>query len=106
MRKEDLELIQERIKDLVNRESQWIKDCNELLSSMLKEGQVIDLRGDYYVELTPKDSFDGYAERISKVKKQCDKVYVCTDYRAWYDVELMYGDLVTLLDAVHSEISK
>ena len=93
MRKEDLELIQERIKDLVNRESQWIKDCNELLSSMLKEGQVVDVREDCYVELTPKDSFEGYPERISKVKKQCDSVYVCTDYGDWYNVELMYGDL-------------
>ena len=106
MRKEDLELIQERIKDLVNRESQWIKDCNELLSSMLKEGQVVDVREDCYVELTPQDSFEGYPERISKVKKQCERVYVCTDYGDWYNVELMYGDLVTLLDAVHTEITK
>ena len=99
-------MIDERIKDLVERESQWIKDCYEVLSSMLKEGQVVDVREDYYVELTPKDSFEGYPERISKVKKQCDRVYVRNDYGDWCNVELMYGDLVTLLDAVHSEISK
>lgn len=94
----------EQIEDLCEREKQFEADCRDCLSKMLKDGQVVNLDNSY-VELTPCDSFDGYAERITRVTRRDGFIYVYSrDTNIWYRLTSMYGSLTDLLGAVYSEV--